>query len=202
MKELDRQEEESLKTTLKEMEENHQAWESRKVTRRAEDIRLDLMKTGKHGKRSAGTRNQEPGLRRAKKLKYSLMEDDWGEPGTLNTKKKDFGDGGEEEAYPTETETGSQKETPVEENQEQCSSNFIIPHHSTLPANQKSLQESCRAGVQDEDVILLVPRLGTTTVPGGQEPRASKAEQEESLGEHRSITLGTLLVVVGGAPII
>ena len=197
LKEIDRQEEESLKKTLKEMEENHQAWESRKVMRRAEDIRLDLMKTGKHGKRSAGTRNQEPGLRRAKKLKYSLMEDDWGEPGTSNTKKKDFEDRGDEEAYPTETETGSQKETPVEVNQEQCSSDFI-PHPSTLPANQDSLQESCVTDVLDEDVILLVPRIGTITAPECQEPRASNAEQEECQRELRSITFGTLLVDVGG----
>ena len=193
MKELDRQEEELERVTQKEIDDNHEVWESRKVTRRAQDMKEDLRKTGKHGKRSKDSRDPEPGFRRAKKLKYSLMEDDWGESGSLTRKREHLETEEEDKAYPKET--GREEDTPVEEIQELCSSNPIL-QPCTHPINLDSLQESVITGVMEEGIHHPVPSIGTK-VPDVQEPRRSTDVPNESRVEEQDNPIDVLM---GGGP--
>ena len=64
--------------------QNQESWERDKVKKRAEDMRKDLDGTSRKGQmkakapRESGEKSKSK-ERAPKKIKYSLMEDDWGE---------------------------------------------------------------------------------------------------------------------------
>ena len=107
---------------------NQEAWESSRIKKRAEDMKRDLDRTGRLGQKSKNPRDfQEPKTpqgRARKKMKYQLMEDDWGEaprekvPGRENA----VGDKENQEAR-----------APKEKEPWSCASpTFLIQVHSKL----------------------------------------------------------------------
>ena len=66
------------------IQENQESWERDKVKKRAEDMKKDLDGTSRKGQmkakapRESGEKSKSK-ERAPKKIKYSLMEDDWGE---------------------------------------------------------------------------------------------------------------------------
>ena len=83
--EMDRLEKEAEKLAQEEIRNQHEAWESGKVEKRAADIRRDLEKTSKHGKRRKDLKENKDGARKRKKLSFPVIGDGWG----TNTKEED-----------------------------------------------------------------------------------------------------------------
>ena len=137
-------EEEEERDIQEEITSNEDDSEARKISMRGKDIIQDMVKTGKHGKRSKETHEKRAPQRRAKKLKHDLMEDDWGEA-------RDMEDNrmiriGEEEDPTRDKEMVDHQEVP--EKLVEYSSPLVILQQKTLQAHQ-----NLKAGVNKEKTL-------------------------------------------------
>ena len=166
LKELEEMDEEDCRKTESWLQENHEAWESTRIRKRADDMRNDLDKTGRQGKKTKNPRDSQTQKtsqgRPRKRLKYQLMEDDWGEASLIEK---------ESEKSREHHDTRSIENTG-DTVLELCSSNH--PDHPTLQADQDSpvtLEEMQTAG-EGLEMNLLHPggtKIGRQEVHAGHE---------------------------------
>ena len=154
LKELEEMDKEENRRTEFTIKENQEAWESSRIRKRRNDMKNDLDRTGRQGQKSKNPRDSQgsgSSLGRAKKrMKYQLMEDDWGEA----PKIEDPGIEGEDAQEDQEARMPEEKE-PGDTVLELCSSN--LPDPETLQACQDSpdsLEEILTAGAGQERDLL------------------------------------------------
>ena len=82
IKELEQLDEQEDQEILEVLRENDNTWENRKTGRRAGEAREHLGKQLSQGSSSKRAGPSAQGRRRTKKLKYSVLEEDWGQEKT------------------------------------------------------------------------------------------------------------------------
>ena len=79
---MDREESEELRVALEKLAACERAWESQRSREREQELREARKKVSKIGGKTGSSKREQPEEKKVitrKKLKYSLMEDTWGE---------------------------------------------------------------------------------------------------------------------------